>query len=56
MNMEQMAGVLRTVLAAGGGYFVAQGYVDNATMMSIVGAVVTLATAGWSVWAKRKAA
>lgn len=55
MNMEQMAGVLRTLLAAGGGYFVAQGYIDNATMLSIVGAVVTLATAGWSVWSKKSA-
>lgn len=53
MNMDQVAGVLRTILAAGGGYFVAKGYVDNATMMSIVGAVVTIVTAGWSVWAKR---
>lgn len=56
MSAEQIGGILRTVLAAGGGYFVSKGYIDNATMMTVVGAVVTLATAGWSVWAKRKAA
>lgn len=55
MSMEQIAGILRTILAAGGGWLVSQGYLDNATMMSIVGAVVTLMTAGWSVWAKRAA-
>lgn len=55
MNMEQIAGILRTILAAGGGYLVSQGWLDNATMMAIVGALVTLATAGWSVWAKRPA-
>ena len=53
MNLDQVAGILRTILAAGGGYLVSKGYLDNATMLSIVGAIVTLATAGWSVWAKR---
>lgn len=53
MSTEQIGGILRTILAAGGGYLVSKGYLDNATMMSIVGAVVTLLTAGWSVWAKR---
>lgn len=53
MSTEQIGGILRTILAAGGGYLVSKGYLDNATMLSIVGAVVTLLTAGWSVWAKR---
>ena len=55
MNADQIAGILRTILAAGGGYLVSRGWLDNATMMAIVGALVTLATAGWSVWAKRSA-
>lgn len=54
MNAEQIGGILRTILAAGGGYLVSRGWLDNATMMAIVGALVTLATAGWSVWAKRQ--
>lgn len=56
MTSEQIAGILRTILAAGGGYIVSRGYIDNATMMSIVGALVTIVTAGWSVWAKRPVA
>lgn len=55
MTSEQIAGILRTILAAGGGYLVSRGWLDNATMMAIVGALVTLATAGWSVWAKKPA-
>lgn len=56
MSSEQFAGVLRAVLAAAGGYVVARGFVDNATMLTVVGALVTLATAGWSVWAKKTVA
>ena len=56
MNMEQIGGIIRTILAAGGGYLVSKGYLDNATMLSLVGAIVTIITAGWSVWAKRGAA
>ena len=53
MTKEQFAGLVRTILSAGGGYFVGKGIIDNETMMAIVGAVVTLATAGWSYWAKK---
>lgn len=53
MTAEQLAGVARTVLATVGGILVSKGYVDNATMTAVVGAVVTLGTAGWSVYAKR---
>jgi hypothetical protein len=56
MNMEQIGGIIRTILAAGGGYLVSKGYLDNATMLSLVGAIVTIITGAWSVWAKRGAA
>lgn len=56
MTSEEFGGVIRTVLAFGGGYFVSQGYIDNATMLAVVGALVTLATAGWSVWVKKRKA
>lgn len=56
MTSEQIAGIIRTILAAGGGYLVSRGWLDNATMMAIVGALVTLITAGWSVWSKKPAA
>ena len=53
MTGEQIWGIVRTILAAGGGYVVAKGYIDNATMTSISGAVGTLFIAGWSVWSKK---
>jgi hypothetical protein len=53
MTGDQIWGIVRTILAAGGGYVVAKGYIDNATMTSIIGAVGTLFIAGWSVWSKK---
>ncbi len=53
MTGEQVWGIVRTILAAGGGYIVAKGYVDNATMTSIIGAIGTLFIAAWSVWSKK---
>jgi hypothetical protein len=54
MTAEQVWGIVRTILAAGGGYIVAKGWIDNATMTSIIGAIGTLFIAGWSVWSKKK--
>lgn len=53
MSADQIWGIVRTILAAGGGYVVAKGYIDDATLASILGALGVLFTAGWSVWAKR---
>ena len=54
MTADQVWGIIRTILAAGGGYIVAKGWVDNATLQSVLGALGTLFVAGWSVWSKRK--
>ena len=56
MTAEQIGGIARTILAALGGVLVSRGYIDNATMMAVVGALVTIGTAGWSVWSKRQPA
>ncbi len=53
MTGEQVWGIVRTILAAAGGYVVAKGYIDNGTMTSIIGALGTLFVAGWSVWSKK---
>jgi hypothetical protein len=53
MTKEMVWGVVRAVLAAGGGYFVAKGIVDAGTMETVLGALGTLFVAGWSVWAKK---
>jgi len=55
MTQEQVGGIVRAVVAAAGGYFVGQGLIDAQTMMTLGGAVTTLAVAGWSIWSKRKA-
>lgn len=56
MNSNELAGVARAILAACGGYFVSRGLVDEATLQQIIGAVITLGVAAWSIWAKRRAA
>lgn len=54
MTGEQVAGVVRAVVAAVGGYLVARGVTDAETVAAVAGAVATLAAAVWSVLAKRK--
>lgn len=55
MNKDQLAGIIRALVAAVGGYFVGKGILDGATMETIAGAVATLATAVWSVYSKKAA-
>ena len=55
MKPEEIAGIVRALAAALGGYLVGQGLVDSETAMSIGGAITTLAVAAWSIWSKRKA-
>ena len=54
MTGEQIWGIVRTILAAAGGYIVAKGWVDNATLQSVIGALGTIFIAVWSVWSKKK--
>lgn len=55
MNADQIWGIVRTLLAAGGGFLVAKGFVDDATLASILGALGVLFTAGWSIYQKHAA-
>lgn len=55
MTQDQVGGIVRALVSAAGGYFVGQGLIDAQTMMTLGGAVTTLAVAGWSIWSKRKA-
>ena len=54
MNGEQIAGIIRAVIAAVGGYFVGKGVIDAETVSAIAGAFTTIIVAAWSVLAKRK--
>lgn len=56
MNAAQVWGIVRTVLAAGSGYVVAKGWVDDATYQAVLGALGTIFVAAWSVSSKKPAA
>ena len=47
MTGEQIAGVIRALSAAIGGYFVGKGLVDADTVAAIGGGLATVATAVW---------
>ena len=52
MTGEQIWGVVRTLLAFGGGFVVSKGYIDDATLTAVIGALGTLFVAGWSIISK----
>ncbi len=56
MNKESVMGVLRHILSFGGGLLVAQGHIDESTMLELVGAIVTIAGVAWSIRQKKKSA
>lgn len=56
MNGEQVGGIVRAVLSAVGGYFVGKGLIDADTVAQLTGAGAVIATAVWSIIAKRKPA
>ena len=53
MNGDQIAGIVRAIAAAVGGYLVGKGIIDSSTATSIAGAAATIATAVWSVMSKK---
>lgn len=55
MTSDQIAGIVRALVAAVGGYFVGQGMVDSETVMTLGGALATLSVAVWSIYSKRQA-
>lgn len=55
MNGAQIAGIVRAIAAAVGGYLVGTGKLDGATVEPIVGALAALAAAVWSVVEKQRA-
>ncbi len=54
MNKTELYGVVRTVLAALGGFATARGWIDAETSVALAGAGATVAVAVWSVKSKRK--
>lgn len=56
LTWEVVGGLIRHLLTFGGGYFVAKGVVDEATMTTIVAGILSVMGGIWSVTAKKKAA
>jgi hypothetical protein len=55
MNWTKLFGFIRHLLTFGGGYMVAKGYFDEATMNELVGAVMSIIGAVWSWQSPEKA-
>jgi hypothetical protein len=53
---DQTLGLIRHALTFVGGIIVTKGLVDSALSAEIIGAIMTLVGAGWSVASKKKAA
>ncbi len=52
MDQAKILGVIRTILAAGIGYFAAKGTLNVEAVEPLVGAILTIGVAIWSVLAK----
>jgi hypothetical protein len=52
LNQAMVLGLVRHVLTLVGGYLAAKGLLDPANVDTVVGAVLAIAGAGWSVKAK----
>jgi hypothetical protein len=53
MNSAVIFGLVRHVLTLAGGYLVAKGHLDPETSETIIGALITLLGAGWSITSKK---
>ena len=52
MTKEQILVILRHVLTFGGGFIVAKGWIDEGTLTELIGGLMTLVGAGWSIFTK----
>lgn len=53
MTKDMVWGIARAVLAAGSGYLVGTGLIDQAMASELIGAIGVIFTAAWSVWSKK---
>jgi hypothetical protein len=52
MNVDTIWQIVRYILIAVGGFFVAKGQVDEGTVEQIIAAIGTLFVAVWGIWAR----
>jgi hypothetical protein len=55
LTKEQLLGIIRHTLTFVGGIVVARGLVDETLVTEVIGGVLTLTGAIWSIFAKNKA-
>jgi hypothetical protein len=56
MSIDQILGIVRSILVAIGGFLVGKGYISSDTVNWVVGGVLTLGPAIWSWVSNRPAA
>lgn len=54
MTIMIIGGIVRAITAGLGGYLVAKGQISEASVQEIGGALLTIATIGWSIVAKKR--
>jgi len=52
-TQERTLGIVRHILTFAGGYAVAKGYIDEANIETVIGAVITVVGTVWSIIAKK---
>lgn len=53
LNKAMFSGLVRHLLTMAGGYLVAKGYIGAENVDTVVGAVISIIGAGWSVKSKQ---
>jgi len=51
---EKFEGLFRHILTFFGGYYITRGYIDEQTLMEVIGAIITLTGFFWSWKTKNK--
>jgi hypothetical protein len=52
LNTAMILGLVRHVLTLGGGYLAAKGHLDPGAVDTVVGAILAIVGAGWSIKSK----
>jgi hypothetical protein len=53
MKQTQLLGILRHALSAIGGFAIYKGHIDAQDAEQLIGLIITLFAAVWSIWEKR---
>ena len=53
LNKAMILGLVRHGFTVAGGYLVAKGHLDAANVDAVVGAILTITGAGWSITSKK---